>query len=72
MLSQVFQAWEIYLDTKRMTHYSRHVFPRTATAEPPRHRIIVKIKFKAWRRSIDVKSIKDIIEEVLNKTGEFL
>lgn len=55
-----------------MNHYTRHALPRTLTSESPRHRIIVKVKFTAWRSNIDTHSIRRIVEEVLNKDGEFL
>jgi hypothetical protein len=72
-LQDSFQTWEIFLDTKRTTNYSRHVSPKTSspTESSPQIRIIVKVKFSAWRAAIDVNAIKRIVEDVLNQSGEF-
>lgn len=68
---QNFPSWEVYFDVKRLSQYSRHALPRTVSVDPPKSRITVEVKFTAWRTGIDTHYIKQAVDEVMNKTGEF-
>ena len=72
-LLQCYSSWEVFLDMKRITYYSKHSSPRdfTTKTQQSQTRITVKVKFSAWRSNIDTVGIRQAVEEVMNKTGEF-
>ena len=70
--TQDFNTWQVFLETKRTTNYCKHAPPRNINSDPPKQRIVVKVKFSAWVTKIDPKIIESAVGEVMNKSGEFL
>ena len=68
---QHYPNWEVFLDVKRITHYCKHALPRNAPVSQPQSRITVKVRFSAWRMNVDTAGVRQAVEEVMNKTGDF-
>ena len=68
---QYYPSWEVFLDVKRISHYCKHALPRNAPVSQPRSRIVVKVRFSAWRMNIDTTGVRQAVEEVMNKSKDF-